>query len=741
MECCPFCSESLSNGELTNKLTQKGCDRIQKASRERGFTLSVSLDQLVHTKCRSDFTNTKSIENYKKRKLETDENGNSKQKLRSEQSPFSYKDHCLFCTCGDPYNGKKLESKLVRVRSFKYQKKILECCDKFPSEWSDAIKGRILFVHDLPAAAAVYHKICDVNFRTGRHIPGIFNNDEQNDVKCNELSYTGRPKDQIKSDAFNGVTKFLEEHEDEQITISDVIGKMQEFLSDPSIEPYSSPHMKRELKNHFGERIFIADIDGKPNLVTFHTKASKILYEFHSHNEDSKLDGKKSVIDAAADLIKQDISNVVQNKDVYPTVDDLSAENAFSYIPLSLQNLLKTIICGKDSLTKIASIGQCIMQAARPRKLLAPLQIGLGIQMHHQFQSKFLIDTLHHHGFTCSYSEVQLFERSAALVQGTEIPSMNHESCLQYAADNVDHNIQTIDGKGTFHGMGIIAMVTPGTNLTRIIPRAQVTTKDIIQVGKINIKRFVAHIGNLEPLRFQPITDPKVSKKPNRCWNIRDVRSHLGKDICENILFAHALLGCDTTSRIFGIGKIKAVSKLKCDPYFVEKAQDFMNQRSTQEDITKAGECALVCLYNGHQYESLDSLRLRKFMEKSTSSIKVVQPGTLPPTSDAARFHCLRVYQQTQVWLGNEDNVPPQLWGWNEHDGKLTPLLTDKLPAPHRFLEAIHCTCKTGCYTFRCSCKKNGLDCSTACRECRGVCGNSSKYDDISDSEDEQEIF
>ena len=96
MECCPFCSESLSNGELTNKLTPKGCDRIQKASQERGFTLSVSSGQLVHTKCRSDFTNSKSIKNYKKRKLETDENGNSKQKLRSEQSPFSYKDHCLF---------------------------------------------------------------------------------------------------------------------------------------------------------------------------------------------------------------------------------------------------------------------------------------------------------------------------------------------------------------------------------------------------------------------------------------------------------------------------------------------------------------------------------------------------------------------------------------------------------------------------------------------------------------------
>ena len=34
---------------------------------------------------------------------------------------------------------------------------------------------------------------------------------------------------------------------------------------------------------------------------------------------------------------------------------------------------------------KIVSIGQVIMQAARPWILLAPLQFGLGVQMYHHF--------------------------------------------------------------------------------------------------------------------------------------------------------------------------------------------------------------------------------------------------------------------------------------------------------------------------------------------------------------------
>ena len=86
------------------------------------------------------------------------------------------------------------------------------------------------------------------------------------------------------------------------------------------------------------------------------------------------------------------------------------------------------------------------MQAARPRALMSLLQI----------------DTLNSHGFCSSYSEVQQFSRNAAVHHYTDIPDLNGEF-VQYAADNVDHNVRTLDGKDTFHGMGIISTVTPGT--------------------------------------------------------------------------------------------------------------------------------------------------------------------------------------------------------------------------------------------------------------------------------------
>ena len=150
------------------------------------------------------------------------------------------------------------------------------------------------------------------------------------------------------------------------------------------------------------------------------------------------------------------------SKETYPLSSDMSSvEIAISFLSESLILLLDTLIIGVDKKLKIASIGQAIMQATRPRVLIAPLQLGLAVQMHHHFGSRFLIDSLHRHRFYSSYSEVQMFKRNAAVASGTELNIPDGDCSVQYVADNVDHNIRTIDGKNTFHRMGIIATITP----------------------------------------------------------------------------------------------------------------------------------------------------------------------------------------------------------------------------------------------------------------------------------------
>ena len=98
----------------------------------------------------------------------------------------------------------------------------------------------------------------------------------------------------------------------------------------------------------------------------------------------------------------------------------------------------------------------------------------------------------------------------------------------------------------------------------------------------------------------------------------------------------------------------------------------------------------------------------------------------------------MRVYCQIQTWLCNDIN--PEKWGWERINTSYRPLLSDLNYAPDYLLEIIHCACKSGCKTLRCSCKKNGLECTSACCECRGFsCENVkilNENDAIYDSED-----
>ncbi len=82
---------------------------------------------------------------------------------------------------------------------------------------------------------------------------------------------------------------------------------------------------------------------------------------------------------------------------------------------------------------------------------------------------------------------MQEFEKSAAFSHGTDIPNFSNQF-IQYVADNVDHNTRTLDGNNTFHGMGMIATVTPGIRSNNRIPRIKVLFRDLAAVGQVPIR-------------------------------------------------------------------------------------------------------------------------------------------------------------------------------------------------------------------------------------------------------------
>ena len=59
------------------------------------------------------------------------------------------------------------------------------------------------------------------------------------------------------------------------------------------------------------------------------------------------------------------------------------------------------------------------------------------------------------------------FEKNAACCVAPDMLGLSgdtEDTSVHFACDNVDHDIITIDGKGTFHGMRMIAAPTPGRN-------------------------------------------------------------------------------------------------------------------------------------------------------------------------------------------------------------------------------------------------------------------------------------
>lgn len=180
------------------------------------------------------------------------------------------------------------------------------------------------------------------------------------------------------------------------------------------------------------------------------------------------------------------------SKAVYPSSVDINSEQNIRFVPDSLQTLLRALFIGQnDSSVKVASVGQAIIQASRPRTLIAPLKIALSVQMHHHFGSRFLLDTLNTLGFASSYTEVQRFELNAAAAAHYRTNTQfGNGTFVQYIADNVDHNLRTLDGHGTFHGMGMIAAVTPGFRLDKAVPRLSPTLKEVSDLAKINIEYY-----------------------------------------------------------------------------------------------------------------------------------------------------------------------------------------------------------------------------------------------------------
>ena len=92
---------------------------------------------------------------------------------------------------------------------------------------------------------------------------------------------------------------------------------------------------------------------------------------------------------------------------------------------------------------------------------------------------------------------------------------------------------------------------------------------------------------------FHPEPKQFARKKPITVSIYSAVRK-LGMELCENILFIHELLGCDTISSVLGTGRGASLKAYNQSRYFREQARVFAKSgviiETISEQITFAGE-------------------------------------------------------------------------------------------------------------------------------------------------------
>ena len=176
-------------------------------------------------------------------------------------------------------------------------------------------------------------------------------------------------------------------------------------------------------------------------------------------------------------------------------------------------------------------------------------------------------------------------------------------------------------------------------------------------------------------------------------YNINRLKVILGNDLCSQLLFIHAITGCDTTSRIFGVGKKATFQKLvKGDSVLQSCSNEFISPNQTRAIIEDLGSKAMAVLFGGKCTESLASLRYNILVKKVSSAKSFVTPERLPPTASSTKFHCLRAYYQIMVWTEQEGDMDVTNWGWKLEENSLIPIMSEMNAAPDILLKMIIAT-------------------------------------------------
>ncbi|KAG1648489.1 hypothetical protein GQR58_029790 [Nymphon striatum] len=233
----------------------------------------------------------------------------------------------------------------------------------------------------------------------------------------------------------------------------------------------------------------IADTEGKLSIATIGGIVAASLKDLHFTariNSDIVINGQlvSARVDTAADITVISEHEATKlglcirpapKSSFYAENGSTLSITGYATVDLSVMNIpfhnhsifIAKYLCAKcllglDILVKLPAIIDFEKRELR----LKILSDGIS-QLDHVFGSRWLINELGRLGLSISYNEVTRLNQSVMECENTKykIPG----AFTMWVADNIDHTVATLDGKDTFHGMGIVSASTSAGNTSATI--------------------------------------------------------------------------------------------------------------------------------------------------------------------------------------------------------------------------------------------------------------------------------
>lgn len=313
---------------------------------------------------------------------------------------------------------------------------------------------------------AVYHLRCYVRFSSKLpHTP--------------QKRKRGRPANEAAQVAFDMLCTELEhECENEMYTLNELHAMMHSMAgSEHASDVYGKDYLKQLLQERYATHIYFASRPGRDDVVGFSSFCDLLLHnKYFSDRIEGEGSQSERLVKKAAGLVKAEIRETFYGREFYPTDQDFSGD-CLNVVPPLLTMFIKELI---TSPVKQAAIGQSIVQTARPQGCIMPLLLGVGLDLDGCGVQELHIK-LSRLGFSLTVEEITRYKHSVMQSHtnvddvyagmdpipdsSTDVNVLKQERVIHFVADNVDHNVRTLDGLNTFHGMGIISTaVCPDSN-------------------------------------------------------------------------------------------------------------------------------------------------------------------------------------------------------------------------------------------------------------------------------------